>query len=301
MRISPRICLFICFFLACTIIQGVLFSYIFHKFNQIFIFEYINPTNLTNYKNGTIPHNIIQTGKQFSHYSYSRISFLKLNPTYSYLFYNDLQAKEFVHKHMSSEIIHAYDKLPMTVLKSDYFRYIAIYILGGIYSDLDTQCLRPIDKWTDNYTNVSFIVGVEAEGSPEKYGTARQLQLCQWTFASVPKHPILERMIHKIKEQTKILHNSSLNQQTVFNWTGPGIWTDVIFDYLKEKYNVEWSTLLQLKRGRLIGDIYIVPVAGFQPSAFYLGAKGRADKEARVWHYFAGSWKRQLPKPELQI
>jgi len=281
---------------SCFIIVLYFFSDILFTDNRVTISQKIIQKNVTNHNNGIIPRNIIQTGIHDRSDSYMTQSFKRLNPGYSYLFYNDLQAKEFVHKHMSPEIIKTYEMLPMPVLKADYFRYISIYILGGVYSDLDTECLRPIDTWADNNANVSFIIGVEAEGSPEKLTIARPLQLCQWTFSASPKHPILERMIDKITQQTKKLINSKLSISVVMEWTGPGLWTDIVFDYINETYHVEWPTLLKLKRGRLIGDVYIVPVAGFQPSAYFLGAQGRHDKEARVWHFFRGIWKMGLPQ-----
>jgi mannosyltransferase OCH1-like enzyme len=271
------------------------FSNIFYTNKQLIISKNIVKTNVINQSNVHIPRIIIQTGGRHHDNTHSSQSFKRLNPNYEYLYYDDAQAKKFVHKHMSPEVIQTYDMMRKGVLKADYFRYIALYILGGVYSDLDTECLRPIDTWTDNHTNVDFIVGVEGEGIPMKGGLARQLQLCQWTFASRPKHPILKRMIDKIGEQTKKFQSSPLSVPLIMNWTGPGLWTDIIFDYFNETYHVEWPTLVKLQHGRLIGDVYLVPVAGFSPSAYGLGAKGREDARALVWHFFRGTWKSGLP------
>ncbi|CAF2774697.1 unnamed protein product [Rotaria sp. Silwood2] len=103
-------------------------------------------------------------------------------------------------------------------------------------------------------------------------------------------------MIQNIVTQTKHFFNKSLNLNVVMDWTGPGLWTDTVFDYLNETYHVQWPTLTKLNHTRLIGDVYILPVSGFQPSAYLLGAKGRDDPEARIWHYFRGSWKHDYPK-----
>ena len=256
----------------------------------------INQLNAENRNSGTIPRNIIQTAKNRHSIEKLAHSFIKLNSNHSYLFFNDTQAEEFVRQHMPSHIIHAYEVMPVPVLKADYFRYISTYILGGIYSDSDTECLRPIDTWTDNYTNVSFIVGVEAEGPLWKINFARPLQLCQWTFASAPRHPLLKRMIDNIAKQTNIFIGSPLSISTVMDWTGPGLWTDTIFDYINETYHIEWPTLTNLNYGRLIGDIYLLPISAFHPGAPGHGGQGSEDPEARVWHHFHGSWKPGLPK-----
>jgi mannosyltransferase OCH1-like enzyme len=252
--------------------------------------------NVKNYNQVTIPRNIIQTGKHSRLGTRSFQSFKRLNPNHSYFFYDDTQALEFVRKHMPPDIIHIYESMPAPILKADYFRYISIYKLGGVYSDIDTDCLRPIDTWTDNYTNVGLIVGIEAESPTWKKHYARPLQLCQWTFAGIPNHPILKRMIENIVKQTKKFHNSTPNVSVVMEWTGPGLWTDTIFGYLNETHHVEWPTLSKLQYGRLIGDVYILPITAFQPNGFNMGAKGERDIEARTKHHFHGNWKKHPEK-----
>ena len=32
-------------------------------------------------------------------------------------------------------------------MKSDFLRYLILYIKGGIYSDTDVRCKKPIEKW----------------------------------------------------------------------------------------------------------------------------------------------------------
>ncbi|CAF0794267.1 unnamed protein product [Rotaria sordida] len=263
---------------------------------EIIITQYTIPITELNYSNISIPLNIIQTGMDNSDGWRNVQSFRELNPKHSYLFSTDIEAENFVRKHMSSDVIHAYEIMPMTILKADFFRYIATYILGGVYSDIDTECLRAIDTWTDNRTDVGLIVGIEAESSTWKKDSVRPLQLCQWTFAARPNHPILKRMIENILKQTKKFSNKPIDLSVVTNWTGSGLWTDTIFDYLKKTYNVEWSTLTKLQRSRLIGDVYILPITAFQPSAYNMGAKGRNDPEARIWHYFYGGLKREYLK-----
>jgi alpha 1,6-mannosyltransferase len=255
--------------------------------------------NVENIRSVTIPSIIIQTGKNINATGRLSESFKQLNPNHTYMFFDDKQAEEFVRQHMPPDVIQAYEIMPVPVLKADYFRYIAIYVLGGVYSDIDTKCLRPIDKWTDHHSNVGFIVGVEAEGPIWETHVARPLQLCQWTFASMPKHPILKRMIDNIAKQTDKFMHGKFNLDSVMDWTGPGLWTDTIFDYINETYHIEWWTLTKLKRGRLIGDIYFLPTAAFRPSGSEIRAKGRRDPEARVWHYFHGSWKNSRPETAI--
>ena len=39
--------------------------------------------------------------------------------------------------------------LSRPALKADLARYLIVHTFGGVYSDVDTLCLRPIDTWAD--------------------------------------------------------------------------------------------------------------------------------------------------------
>ncbi|CAF3438532.1 unnamed protein product, partial [Rotaria sp. Silwood2] len=99
-------------------------------YEEVIITGYAIPIKVTNDYLPYIPSNIIQTGMESSDRWVHTQSFRRLNPKHSYLFFNDAEAEKFVRKHMSKAVIHAYNIMPMAVLKADFFRYIAIYILG---------------------------------------------------------------------------------------------------------------------------------------------------------------------------
>ncbi|KAI9290796.1 hypothetical protein K502DRAFT_326560 [Neoconidiobolus thromboides FSU 785] len=188
---------------------------------------------------------------------------------------------------MDSEVYEAFKLLPRPVLKADYFRYIILYLYGGIYSDTDTICLRPIDTWSDGKEDVDMILGLEGYEPNKEYvceeeGMARDIQFTQWTIMSRAKHPILLNVINKIKEITPIMINKTYTSYCdVLNWTGPGIWTDAVMDYLSLKNTTE----LDIKKGKLINGVYILPNTGFN------GPDEEYDPEAKVQHLFWGSWK----------
>ncbi|UJR11382.1 hypothetical protein I4U23_015562 [Adineta vaga] len=52
--------------------------------------------------------------------------------------------------------------------------------LGGVYSDIDTECLHPIDTWTDDQQDhIRFIVAVEFANPNDWKSFVRPIQLCQ--------------------------------------------------------------------------------------------------------------------------
>jgi mannosyltransferase OCH1-like enzyme len=243
-----------------------------------------------------IPKYIIQTSKKAIDLNIKTNSFIRLNPTYKYFHYNDSAADEFVRQTMPYYIYQIYSSLPKSVLKADYFRYIVLLVQGGVYSDIDTTCLQPIDTWINEiYINkVGLIIGIEADTTLWEVfdGTyARRIQIVQWTIAAAPGHPILHQIVKKIADISPSMALKTVTQKQILEWTGPGVWTDVISDYLLGIYKFSFRNLKNLKEPKLIGDIYVLPITAFSPGLNRMGSKSINDSQAKVQHLFAGSWK----------
>lgn len=106
-----------------------------------------------------------------------------------------------------------WDALGEGILRADTLRYLVLLLEGGVYSDTDTICLRPIPQWGANpillpgqrksllKTPPSVIIGVEADvGMREDWHQwwPRPLQIVQWTLSSAPNHPIFLDVLRRI-------------------------------------------------------------------------------------------------------
>ncbi|ODV62714.1 glycosyltransferase family 32 protein [Ascoidea rubescens DSM 1968] len=147
------------------------------------------------------------------------------------------------------EVLISYKLLPSNILKADFFRYLILFANGGTYTDIDTVDLKPINTWLSynetifgDLNDIGFVVGIEADPDrPDwKDWYARRIQFCQWTIQSKRGHPILRELVSKIshitlnkykKNDLKLKKTSEKGSQ-IMNWTGPGIFTDTIFEYL---------------------------------------------------------------------
>ncbi|SCU89296.1 LAFA_0E17128g1_1 [Lachancea sp. 'fantastica'] len=295
------------------------------------------------------------------------------------------------------QVIQAFDSLPLPILKADFFRYLILYARGGIYSDMDTYPLKPLDSWPSvaldekpharlpiQYRGVQpesivsapepgFVAGIEAD--PDRFDWnewyARRIQFCQWTIQSKPGHPLLRELIINITATTLASTNINSNVQApafildedhksdylvncrdkrrnddnfpaqqkktsknvdgtdTMNWTGPGIFTDAIFDYINNLVQTntdisiinnnlgadhqggsktqqfyrkitqglessatfvkEFFTLIE--EPVMIDDVMILPITSFSPGVNQMNAKMDDDKMAFVKHMFEGSWK----------
>lgn len=266
------------------------FTYNGNKINSL---EIIQWSGIPNYI-PNIPRRIIQTSK----YSINtNNSFIRLNPTYEYIHYNDSEADNFVHKTMPDYIYQSYISLPKPIMKADYFRYIVLLVKGGIYTDIDTICLRPIDKWINGITmnNIGLIIGIEADvglWDILQGDYTRQIQFVQWTIAAAPGHPILYQIVKHIADITPTMKCKTLNEKQILEWTGPAIWTDIISNYFLAKYGFLSRYLKKLEKPKRIGeDIYVLPITAFSPGLRRRGSNSINHSEARVQHSFQGTWK----------
>ena len=101
-----------------------------------------------------IPKIIFQTGinnyfKNVLHFN-SIISFIELNPEYTYMYYNDINARQFLRDNFSEEINYSYDLLVPGAYKADLLRYCLLYNKGGCYFDCKQILKMPIKNFLDS-------------------------------------------------------------------------------------------------------------------------------------------------------
>lgn len=215
------------------------------------------------------------------------------------------------------QVIEAYESMPETILKADFFRYLILLARGGTYSDVDTEALQPIPNWIPASVDpmkLGLIVGIEADPDrPDwKDWYARRIQFCQWTIQAKPGHPVLREIVSKITETTlqkkkdgKLnLPGSKERGSDIMDWTGPGVWTDSVFEYFNNRVksglhqDVTWRDFTGLKEPKSMSDVLVLPITSFSPGIGQMGAENDNHPLAFVKHKFEGSWK---PENERMI
>lgn len=109
------------------------------------------------YKNNdyyqVIPKIIFQTGfnnkfKNILHFN-SIISFIELNPEYTYIYFTDTDSRKFLKENFNDEINYSYDLLVPGAYKADLIRYCFIFHNGGCYFDCKQILRKPIRYFLD--------------------------------------------------------------------------------------------------------------------------------------------------------
>ncbi|KAI0471186.1 hypothetical protein F4859DRAFT_505087 [Xylaria cf. heliscus] len=240
-------------------------------------------------------------------------SWLALNPGYGYVLVGEDEADDFISTHFSGDkkITKAWRNLKNPGVKSDLLRYLILFIEGGIYTDIDTEALRPIDSWIPkefrDTTNV--IVGIEwdqLDGGPWA-DIPHRLQFCQWTIAAAPGHPLFMKMAYHAIDSlerfaaehgtSETLSDLELSSVEVMMSSGPASWTDVVLEQLKEmdpnvKEVTDFSGL-KPTGPRLTGDILILTIDGFGLGQSHSNSThdGSIPEAALLKHKFRGSWR----------
>lgn len=132
------------------------------------------------------------------------------NPDYEYRYMDDVEVLKFVRKEFGEDWYQIFIDCPLGVMRADIWRYMIIYKYGGVYTDLDTLCLAPIDEWLPK--DYDMVICPEND-----------VHLCQWTFAATPGHPILKSVLDCIKEGFE--NPDYQEDHYVHKLTGPAVWT----------------------------------------------------------------------------
>ncbi|XP_052242444.1 uncharacterized protein LOC127852528 [Dreissena polymorpha] len=143
-----------------------------------------------------IPHIIHQTYKTEAipmDFQKNVQSFIRFNPNWKYMFWTDETARQFIQA-MYPDFLVVWDNYRNNVNKADALRYFVLYEFGGIYADLDFECLRPLDPVTRKYAAIFPL-------EPFEHSALRYeipFLLNNAIMMSRPRHPFLKHMIDNL-------------------------------------------------------------------------------------------------------
>uniref|UniRef100_A0A383WPH4 Methyltransferase FkbM domain-containing protein n=1 Tax=Tetradesmus obliquus TaxID=3088 RepID=A0A383WPH4_TETOB len=198
--------------------------------------------------------------------------------------YSDEACLNFVRREFP-EYFEAYMNLPKEVERADFFRYMVVLRLGGVYADIDVECRQPLDGVIQPAD--TLLVGWDAEladiaaAATQQY--ARQRQMATWFFAAAPGHPVLRELCDHIAHNVMTVFSNNTVRDTLER-TGQGVWTDRVLRHALQhpaaKHDDPWK-------------VRILPRVAF-------GVHPSGDDELGphlpgvvVLHHFLGSWQWQ--------
>jgi len=180
-----------------------------------------------------IPKRIVQTGKnaQLDLPSRAIVSNLRLlNPDFEYLFFDNSQVESFIDREFP-QYRAVFDSFRFPIQRYDFFRYLAVYRLGGFYFDLDVLFAEGLSSFLPSSCVFPF------EGLTLSHFLRSQCkmdwELGNYAFGAEAGHPFLKAIIENcVKAQKEpewvrpMLRGFPLllrDEYVVLNTTGPGL------------------------------------------------------------------------------
>lgn len=190
---------------------------------------------------GPFPRRIFQTWKSHTefpeNFAYWSNTWKSLNPTYTYELFDDADNRAFVERTFPWFLkrFDAYDK---PIKKADVVRYLYLYAHGGIYADMDFECLKSFDSLLDTHKDAGVLLGCMADYENEADSPANNVPNA--IMVSKPRNPFWLCMAHVLMNR----HGGRADEET-----GPNALRDAYLLYTSGDYKTaEWYS-------KILGDL----------------------------------------------
>ena len=197
----------------------------------------------------------------------------KKNPAFEYQFWNYKKIDKFLDE-FYPDFITTYQGFRYDVQRWDAIRYLILYHFGGVYVDLDYECLESIDPLLDKK---SCCFGLEP---PEHCKPFKKDYVISNAFMAVnPRHPFIKNIIKSIPHSSSTAKDKLIY---VLETTGPHKLVD-LYKSFPDRENIS-----------LIPSELVSPLSKPEVHKVIIGKTTTEIEEkvekAYAIHYFFGSW-----------
>lgn len=153
-----------------------------------------------------------------------------LHPDYEYRFFTDAMIEELISTEFP-DFYKDYRSFRFRIQKYDFFRYLAVYHLGGFYFDQDVFLARELTPLLGANCVFSFEELADCQYFWNQFGM--DWQIGNYAFAAAPGHPFLAAIIENclrakrnpdwVKPMMKGIPGLVHDPYYILNTTGPGL------------------------------------------------------------------------------
>lgn len=223
------------------------------------------------------------------------------NPEFRYELLSSESANTYVDDHFRgrADIFSTFHRLDDAILRADLIRYLTLLAEGGVYSDIDTECTRPVRSWIPaelrNQTNVLLGIEYDARGGEVREDIMMPIHICQWTMMAKPNHPVFNHVVDRVVAELQELGAGSdliraKSRGDVLKTTGPRIFTLSVVEALATQLdqNITLNDFAFIDSPKLFGDVLIMPVSAFGSGQDHSESKPYGNDEQLIAHHFRG-------------
>jgi mannosyltransferase OCH1-like enzyme len=273
---------------------------------------------------GQFPRKIWQTWKVdplgFEERDLSRArTWILRNPGHRYEVLTDQNDLYYVETHFGPaglnrpDIVYMYRALTAKIVKADFLRYLVMYAEGGVYSDIDVEAIKPVDRFIPNRydeRDIDMVIGVEIDEPRFKDHAIlgqKSRSFCQWTFMCKPRLPVMLRLIEDImrwlnevaQRQNVPISDIKLDFDEVISGTGPSAFTNAVLAEMTARTGqpVTWDCFHDLPESKLVGGVLVLTVEAFAAGQGHSDSGNHDARTALVkHHYHASGWPTNHPR-----
>lgn len=201
------------------------------------------------WKNNDIPQHWQESFKEWQ----------RLHPTWYYHYTTDIDNRLYVVEYFP-QYLETYDKLPYNIQRADMIRYMYLYNMGGVYSDLDIVPTRPLSDY-------NFEPGYEIYATPSR--TTPNVFTNSFMI-SKPKCKVWLELLDYIRDYKK--WPLTIRYVQIMFSTGPSAYSSVINRHLDKvsvlpaklfmRFTLEETLYSNCKQIAQQENIYNYPVPG---------------------------------------
>lgn len=182
------------------------------------------------------------------------------NPSWEVKWWDDEDCRNLIKNHYPA-FLFLYDGYEKNIHRADVFRYFMLHKYGGVYADMDCECIEPLEKIIKEQDRI--ILGKEMT-----LGHGLDPATSNAFMYSVPGHPFWEYVCESLE-----FYDLITEKEEVLAKTGPLMLTDKYLQY-KDKEEI-----------RLLGlDIFVWVLADIEVNV----------ENGYILHHTMNTWKKEI-------
>ncbi|NJD18747.1 MAG: hypothetical protein FIA95_05625 [Gemmatimonadetes bacterium] len=198
-------------------------------------------------------------------------SWRRHHPGWEYRFYDDGACRRVVEEGFPSLLV-LYDACPHAVQRADIFRYLVVARDGGLYADMDVECLRNVEPLLEGRRAVFGVEDRLTRRRTRRLNLRHAERIANFIFAAEPGHPFFRVLV----DRGAALPGGWDMEEVVLETTGPGMLTD----------------LVQAHREGM--GLTVPPRDCWAPRDLWPPRLFPFNRRVYARHHFAGTWKAAL-------
>lgn len=179
-----------------------------------------------------IIHQIWYQGEEHvpQNYNFYASTWKHYNKDYEYLLWDHEDIEHLISKIFPQYFVF-YSSLPEMIQKIDFAKYCIMYAYGGIYIDMDCECLKPIDDLFIKSRKKLFVVSLNVDIFEQVASNYYNTLYNNGWFASSQKNVLWKMVMKHIVKQPIQRQWYETNIGYIFRTTGPKAFSEIVNNF----------------------------------------------------------------------